>query len=124
MHHNIAHFLVTNFDVIILPMFETKSMTKRGACRINKKSLRQMLPLSHDQFKTFLKQKANEYGVTIIDACKANTSKPVSWIGGLKNNLGGAQVIKDTEGNAKCRDLNGTRGIFIKNTRVLVVHPR
>ena len=124
LHKKVAHFLVTHFDIILLPTFETKQMTKRGARKLRKKSVRQMLTLSHYRFKKFLKQKASEYGVQVIDVCEAYTSKTVSWTGELITNLGGSKVIKSSEGHRMDRDLNGARGIFIKNVaRVLTVSP-
>ncbi|RKU31134.1 hypothetical protein C6499_04930 [Candidatus Poribacteria bacterium] len=124
LHKKIAHFLVTNFDIILLPTFETKQMTKRGARKLRKKSVRQMLTLSHYRFKVFLKHKAKEYGAQVIDVCEAYTSKTVSWTGELITNLGGSRVIKSSEGHRMDRDLNGARGIFIKNVaRALTVRP-
>ena len=114
LHKKIARFLVTNFDIILLPTFETKQMTKRGGRKLRKRSVRQMLTLSHYKFKAFLKQKAREYGVRVIDVCEAYTSKTVSWTGELITNLGGSKVIKSSEGHRMDRDLNGARGIFIK----------
>ena len=124
LHKKVAHFLVTNFDVILLPTFETSQMTRRGARKIRKKSVRQMLTLSHHKFKMFLKHKAKEYGVTVVDADEAYTSKTLSWTGDIVENLGGAKVITDAEGNRMDRDLNGARGIFIAEMmRALLVQP-
>ena len=124
LHKKIAHFLVTNFDIILLPTFELKQMTRRGARKLRKKSVRQMLTLSHYRFKAFLKQKALEYSVRVIDVCEAYTSKTVSWTGEVVANLGGSKVIKSSEGHHMDRDLNGARGIFIKNiARALTVSP-
>ena len=124
LHKKGAHFLVTNFDIILLPTFETKQMTKRGARKLRKKSVRQMLTLSHYRFKAFLKQKALKYGVRVIDVCEAYTSKTVSWTGEIITNLGGSKVIKSSEGHCMDRDLNGARGIFIKTVaRALTVRP-
>ena len=89
-------------------------MVIRGARKLRKKSVRQMLTLSHFKFKMFLKQKALEYGVQVIEVCEAYTSKTVSWTGELITNLGGSKVIKSSEGHRMDRDLNGARGIFIK----------
>ncbi len=114
LHKKVAHFLVTNFDIILLPTFETQQMTRRGARKLRKKSVCQMLTLSHNKFKMFLKQKALEYGVLVIDANEAYTSKTVSWTGELIENLGGAKTISDADGHRCDRDLNGARGIFIK----------
>ena len=124
LHKKTAHFLVTNFDIILLPTFETQQMTKRGARKLRTKSVRQMLTLSHYRFKVFLKQKASEYGVQVIDVCEAYTSKTVSWTGELITNLGGSKIIKSSKGHRMDRDLNGARGIFIKNVaRALTVRP-
>ena len=124
LHKKVAHFLVTNFDIILLPTFESQQMTKRGARKLRRKSVRQMLSLSHHRFKVFLKQKALEYGVIVIDVCEAYTSKTVSWTGEVVANLGGSKVIKSSEGQHMDRDLNGARGIFIKNVaRALTVSP-
>lgn len=124
LHKKIAHFLVTNFDIILLPTFETQQMTRRGARKLRKKSVRQMLTLSHYKFKVFLKQKAQEYGVLVVDANEAYTSKTLSWTGNIVENLGGAKVITDEHGNQCDRDLNGARGIFIAEvSRALRVLP-
>ena len=124
LHKKVAHFLVTHFNIILLPTFETKQMTKRGARKLRTKSVRQMLTLSHYRFKMFLKHKALEYGVRVIDVCEAYTSKTVSWTGEIVANLGGSKVIKSSEGHRMDRDLNGARGIFIKTVaRALTVRP-
>ncbi len=72
----------------------------------------------------FLKHKALEYGVRVIDVCEAYTSKTVSWTGEIITNLGGSKVIKSSKGHRMDRDLNGARGIFIKSvSRALAVRP-
>ena len=124
LHKKIAHFLVTNFDIILLPTFQTQQMAKRGGRKLRRKSVRQMLTLSHYRFKAFLKHKALEYGVRVIDVCEAYTSKTVSWTGEVIANLGGSKVIKSSNRHRMDRDLNGARGIFIKNVaRALTVRP-
>ena len=50
--------------------------------------------------------------------------KTVSWTGEIVANLGGSKVIKSSAGHRMDRDLNGARGIFIKNVaRALTVRP-
>ena len=124
LHKKIAHFLCYNFDVILLPTFETKEMCKRGKRKLRKKSVRQMLTLSHFRFKQFLKHKANETGALVIDVDESYTSKTVSWTGEIIETLGGGKVITAKDGTKMDRDLNGARGIFIKNvSRALRVLP-
>ena len=60
-------------------------------------------------------REVNECGVIVIDVCEAYTSKTVSWTGDVIGNLGGQKTIKDGVGNVMDRDLNGARGIFVKN---------
>lgn len=115
LHHKAACFLVKNFDVIVLPAFETQGMVRRGARKLRAKSVRSMLTFSHFRFKTFLKHKAFEYGKIVLDQNEAWTSKTVSWTGEVNTKLGGAKVVKSKEtGLEMDRDYNGARGIFLR----------
>ena len=114
LHHKVAKFLVKNFDIILLPTFETSNMTTRDQRKLRKKSVRQMLTLSHFRFKQFLRHKAKEHGKLVMDVCEAYTSKTVSWTGEIIANLGGRKVIKASDGGVMDRDLNGARGIFLR----------
>ncbi len=115
LHKKTAKFLVDNFDVILLPTFETSQMSKKAKRRIRAKSVRQMLTLSHYKFKQFLKHKAFEFGKTVLDVNEAYTSKTVSWTGEIVRNLGGAKIIKSKlTGKSMNRDLNGARGIMLR----------
>ncbi len=115
LHHKTARFLVDNFDVILLPTFETAQMVSKSRRKLRNKSVRQMLTLSHYEFKLFLKWKAWEQSKVVIDCNEAYTSKTVSWTGEIINNLGGARTIKSlSTGLRMNRDLNGARGIFLR----------
>ncbi|MDR9898545.1 transposase [Aetokthonos hydrillicola Thurmond2011] len=115
LHKKTAHFLVNNFDVILLPTFQTSQMAKKAKRRIKSKSVRQMLTLSHYRFKQFIKHKAFEYNKVVIDVNEAYTSKTVSWTGEVVKNLGGAKIIKSqSTAQVMDRDLNGARGIFLR----------
>lgn len=113
--HKVARFLVDNFDIILLPTFETSQMTIKKGRKIRAKSVRQMLTLSHYQFKQFLKHKAYSTGKKVLDVNEAYTSKTISWNGEIIHNIGGRKVIKDSNGLAMDRDLNGGRGIFLRS---------
>jgi len=114
MHKKVARFLVDNFEALLLPSFETSQMASKAKRRISSKSVRQMLTLSHYQFKEFLKHKAFETGKTVLEVNEAYTSKTVSWTGEIVRNLGGAKVIKSRDGRTMNRELNGARGIFLR----------
>ena len=114
LHCKLVHFLVSNFDVILLPSFDTSQMVPRGNRRIRKKSVRQMLTLSHYKFKQRLLDKAEQHGKHVIIVNEAYTSKTISWTGEVKKNLGGSKIITATDGTSMHRDLNGARGILVR----------
>ncbi len=114
LHQKIAKFLVDNFDAILLPSFESSQMVSKSRRKIRSKTVRQMLTLSHYQFKKHLEWKAWEQGkVALTSINEAYTSKTVSWTGEVKK-IGGSRTIKDSDGNQMNRDLNGARGIFLR----------
>ena len=122
LHKQTARWLVDNYDVILLPTFETSEMVMRGKRRLRRKSVRSMLTFAHFRFKQFLKHKAFETGKVVFDVNEAYTSKTVSWTGEIVKNLGGAKVIRSRiDGQAMDRDINGARGIFL---RALVDTPK
>ncbi len=114
LHHKTARFLVDNFDVILLPTFETAQMSKKGSRKIRSKTVRNMLTFAHYRFKEFLRHKAQEAGKIVVDVCEAYTSKTVSWTGEIVN-IGGSKRIKSkVDGRTMDRDINGARGIFLR----------
>ena len=113
MHWKIIRFLVDNYDLILLPSFETSQMSSRLKRRISRKSVRNMLSLKHYQFKMRLKNKCETEGVVFVEVNEAFTSKTASWTGEVVYNLGSATMI--TSGGVTVdRDVNGARGIFLR----------
>ena len=122
LHKQTARWLVDNYDVILLPTFETSEMAMRGKRCLRRQSVRSLLTFAHYRFKQFLKHKAFENGKVVLDVNEAYTSKTVSWTGEIINNLGGAKVIRSRkDGQAMDRDINGARGIML---RALVDTPK
>jgi putative transposase len=114
LHHKTAHFLCSNFKVILLPTFETSQMVNRVNRKIITKTARAMMSWCHYEFKLFIKNKAKEFGCTVVDVCEAYTSKTCSWTGELIN-VGSSKTIKSkADGRSMDRDINGARGIFIR----------
>ena len=114
LHRQAARFLVDNFDVILLPGFETSEMVERGRRRIRSKTVRNLLTLAHYRFKLFLRNKAAEAGATVLDVNEAYTTKTVSWTGEMLEGLGGASVVVAQDGERMDRDYNGARGIYLR----------
>ncbi len=119
LHHKTSRFLCSNFDLILLPTFESQQMVKKGYRTLRSKSVRSLLSFAYYRFKQFLKFKAYEMGKIVLDVCEAYTSKTCSWNGQIIEKLGGRKKIRDGE-IIMDRDINGAREIFL---RALVDHP-
>lgn len=114
LHQRLSHYLLTNYDVVFLPHFETKGMVRRQKGRvIRRNTCRQMLDLCHYQFKLMLKWQAKKRGKLVVDANESHTSKTLSHSGEVIDNLGGRKTIRDKDMIID-RDVNGARGIFLK----------
>ncbi len=116
LHDRLAYELVSNYDVIFLPIFETKKMImKRGdrKRKIRRVTAREMLDLNHYKFKLRIKWYAKKYRKHIVHCNESYTSKTYSWSGFIDNNLGSKKIIKDN-GIIVDRDINGARGILLK----------
>ena len=113
IHYKTALFLVQNFDVILLPTFNSSQMVKKTKRKLRAKSVRQMLTWSHYKFKQILHNKALEFGKKVIEVCEAYTSKTESWSGKVVD-IKGSKVI-GSGSKMLDRDLNGARNIFIRS---------
>lgn len=112
LHKRVAFDLVSNYDTIICPPFETSQMVAKEDRRLRKSSVRQMQSLGHYQFQQHLKWMCRKYGNTFVACSEAYTSKTRSWDGVIHNDLGGSTTISDGE-MVVDRDHNGARGIFL-----------
>lgn len=117
LHNRLAFELVSRYDVIFLPTFETKGMVTRKDKKvrtIRRNTCRQMLDLNHYGFKMRLKWYAKKYGKHVVDCNEAYTSKTRTWDGTINDRLGSSKVIKG-DGFTVDRDINGSRNVFIKS---------
>ena len=115
LHKKTAYFLVTNFDTVLIPTFETSKMVTKLQSKIS----RNMLTFAHCRFKDFLKVKAQEYSCRVIEVNETYTSKTCSYCGKIQN-IGSKKIMKCSCGICVDRDLNGARGIYL---RALAVTP-
>ena len=114
LHHQAARWLVENFDIILLPTFETSDMVQRGARKLRSRSARSLLTYAHYRFQQFLAWKAWQSGKDVLLVNEAYTSKTCSWNGEIIPNLGGRRVVAGSDGVRVNRDINGARGIFLR----------
>jgi len=102
LHRKAARLLCANYDVILLPHFDTADMAAHehpdsGKRRVlNNKTVRKMLCWGHYSFKRMLHAKAREaHGqVTVLDVDEAYTSKTCGQCGRLHEKLGGSKVFR------------------------------
>lgn len=113
LHFKSINYIVTNYDIILLPHFNVSDMVSKTRRKLKSKSVRQMMNLRFYQFAQRLVSKAEVLGKQVIRMSEAWTSKTVSWNGELNSKLGSAKKIK-SEGVTMDRDINGARGIFLK----------
>lgn len=122
VHCKTVRFLVSNFDNIVIPPFEVSGMVKKGARKIRKKTVRQMLSWRHYAFRLRLMQCAEREGVNVYVRGEEYTTKSCTSCFALKNNIGGAKTYKCDHCKVVIdRDLNGARNIFLKNVIVMPI---
>lgn len=113
LHAKVIRFLVDNFDIVLIPTFETQQMAKRESRKLRSKTVRSMLTWAHYRFKERLKVVAAQSGKRVIEVNEAYTSKTCSWSGEIVN-VGSSEYIRGSDGIAMHRDVNGARGIFLR----------
>ena len=112
LHFKTIRFLLSNYDAVLLPTFETSEMVARSNRKIRSKTVRAMLSFSFHKFGMRLQSKAAELGKQVYRVNEAYTSKTASWTGEIKH-IGSAKTIT-SNGVAVDRDVNGARGIFLR----------
>lgn len=116
LHWQTCSFLVKTFGNIIIPRFKSQDMAKKDNRKINRKTTRHLLGLSHFSFLEKLKYKCDEYQRKLIIVTEEYTSKTCGWCGVLKHNLGGSKTFNCDGCNTVIdRDLNGARNILLKS---------
>lgn len=112
IHFKTIKFLLSNYDAVLLPTFETSEMVAKSNRKIRSKTVRAMLSFSFHKFGMRLQSKAVELGKTVLRVNEAYTSKTASWTGQIKQ-IGAAKKIT-SGGITVDRDVNGARGIFLR----------
>lgn len=112
LHKRVAYDLVSNYETIICPPFETSQMVIKEGRKLRRSSVRQMQSLGHYKFQTYLKWMCRKYGKKFVSCSEAYTSKTRSWDGVINDKLGGSTTISDGV-IVVDRDYNGARGIFL-----------
>lgn len=119
LHNKATNLLVNSYKVIFLPTFDSSQMVLKNQSgkkrKINSKSVRQMLTLSHHRFEQHLKQAALKKGVLVVLCNESYTSKTCGNCGQIDHKLGGSKTFKCPHCETVIsRDVNGARNILLR----------
>lgn len=120
LHNKAVNLLVNSYKLIYLPTFDSSQMVvkingKGKKRKINSKSARQMLTLSHYRFEQHLKQAASRKGVIVALVNESYTSKTCPNCGHIHAKLGGNKKFQCPKCKYSApRDWNGALNIMIR----------
>jgi putative transposase len=114
-HRKTTHFLVTNYDLVLLPTFETQKMSARATRIISSKVARNMLTWAHYRFRQHLIQRGKRTGTEVKLVSEAYTSKTCGACG-LQYDVDRAEVFQCPHCTHRVgRDANAARNILLRN---------
>ena len=116
LHNKTINFLCKTNDIIVIPHFGSKEMSKMTPTRkINSKTVRNMMTLSHCAFLGKLKAKAEENGVIVAVVDERNTTKTCGNCYNMQNDIKGKSYWRCKECDWEHdRDCNAARNILLK----------
>lgn len=117
LHYQAANYLYKNYDIILLPKFDSSIMIKKINRKINSKTVRKLVNLNHGEFRQRMLEKEKDYeSKKLLIVNEAYTTQTCTKCGYLKKNIGGRKTFKCN----KCRividrDINGSRNILLRS---------
>jgi putative transposase len=118
VHKKLTKCLCENYRKILLPIFETSNMVKRGKRKLHTKTARAMLTWAHYRFRQRLLSKVREYPwCKVILTEEPYTSKTCGQCGTINTKLGANKVFKCASNECDYvsdRDVNGARNILLR----------
>ncbi len=116
LHWRTADTLTKLYQVILLPVFNTKKMANKQNRKLSKMSTRLLLGLSHYSFQQKLIYKAKQRGRQVILCKEHYTSKCCGRCGSLNEKLGSKKIFECSKcGLVADRDIHAARNILIRN---------
>ena len=114
-HKQVASYLAINYNVIVLPTFETSEMVVKKKRKLKNKTARAMMTWAFYQFSQTLEHLCNRYGSKLVRITEEYTSKCCTSCGHVHRKLGSSKNFKCPNcGYEIPRDFNGAVGIFLK----------
>ena len=120
LHHQLALWLCRNYELILLPKFSVKGVSRRKKLAPGKRrlmgstSVRRLYQMSPFRFRQFLIHKAREYG-TRVEICDEHfTTKTCSRCGQM-HEVGAAKAFACSACGLACdRDFNASKNILLR----------
>lgn len=120
LHHSTCTFLCTMFQTIFIPKFEAGRMSELPGRRINCRTTRNMMSLSHGRFLERLKASARAKQRTVVVVSEGYTTKTCDMCGVVNDKVGGASVFRCGEcGHVADRDVHAARNIALRTVEAL-----
>jgi len=115
IQRDMAKWLCTHFDLIVLPRFATKEMIQRENRTIGKRTARGLQMLAFHRFEQRLLAMAKRHGCKVVICSEEWTSKTCSSCGHINMNLGGSLLFCcESCAFMADRDMIGALNILIK----------
>jgi putative transposase len=120
LHWKTCDFLTKEYQVILLPVFNSKKMANKANRKISKTTTRLMLGLKHYDFQQKLLYKAKLRGRNVIICKEHYTTKCCGECGNLNDNIGSKKIFSCND----CwltldRDTHAARNILIRGLSIL-----
>lgn len=113
-HYDSIKYLLSNYDSVLIPKFQTSQMMKKEERKLNETQVRKLGLWRHSQFRIRLIEKAELIGKKVIVTDEQYTTKTCGNCGKINNitiekefNCEGCHVKLD-------RDINASRNILIR----------
>ncbi len=114
-HKKLVAWLVQNYELVLLPHFQTSSMVNKQTRKIGRPSVRAMLTWSFYRFKERLLMKAKSSSCTVVLVDEHHTTMTCGKCGSLNRSVGGSKVFQCPTCNITLpRDWNAARNIFLR----------
>lgn len=114
-HKQVGSYLAKNYDVIVLPTFETSQMVVKKKRKLRSKTARAMMTWAFYQFSQTFEHLCNRYGSKLVRITEEYTSKTCTKCGHVHRKLGSSKnFVCPNCGYEIPRDFNGAVGIFLK----------
>jgi putative transposase len=118
LHWKTCDYLTKKFQVILLPVFNSKKMANKKNRKISRTTTRLLLGLSHYDFQQKLLYKAKQRGRTVV-LCKEHYTTKCCGKCGTLNEIGSKKIFHCDKCNLTIdRDIHAARNILIRGLTI------